>query len=99
MGSCPPYGYGVLRGGFQSRHQFRRSGGKSVHLGRILGIGSPLPQHPGEGMLSHKGSGCDGVQAVCNQDIAQLHEGVIIVSVAEEHYRHGQRAAAHHFFL
>ena len=50
-------------------------------------------------MLSHKGSGCDGVQAVCNQDIAQLHEGVVIVSVAEQHYRHSQRTAAHHFFL
>ena len=50
-------------------------------------------------MFPHEGSGCDGVQAVCNQDIAQLHEGVVIVSVAEEHYRHSQRAAAHNPFL
>ena len=42
-------------------------------------------------MLSHKGGACHAGEAAGRQQLAQLHQRVVIVPVAEQHHRNGQR--------
>ena len=48
-------------------------------------------------MLSHKGRARHAGKAVSSQQLTKLHQGVVIVPVAEQHHRNRQRSrAAHH---
>ena len=42
-------------------------------------------------MLSHKGGACHAGEAAGRQKLGQLHQRVVIVPVAEQHHRNGQR--------
>ena len=61
-----------------------------AHQGHILPVRTASAQDAGEGVLAHKGPGGHGTEAVVPQDIAQLHQPVVIVAVAVQHHRDGQ---------
>ena len=70
--------------------------GKIVHLRHIGVVGTTGAQCAGKAVLSHKGRACHAGKAVGGQQLRQLHQGVVIISVAEQRHGDGQRSRAVH---
>ena len=68
--------------------------GEIIHLRCIGVVGTARPQRAGKAVLSHKGGACHAGEAAGRQQLAQLHQRVVIVPVAVADHGHCQRAIA-----
>ena len=69
--------------------------GKCTRLVKVVRVRPSSREGTRKSVFSDKSRTRDGMKSIFFENVAQFHQTVIVIAVAEQHDRHSQRTAAH----